>query len=164
MTQLGFSKTSALRRLKNPSEHEQKTPEKSPYKETQAIAFTPQNASLDYKEIAIEQADEKPEKTQKNLDLHGLWDRFCRWVTSTDNRIYIGWFGVIAIPTLSTAAIVFVLAIIAAPAVDMEGTGHMVAGSLLAGNNLITAAVVPTSAAIGLHFYPIWKQLRLMSG
>ena len=85
------------------------------------------------------------------------WERFCRWVTSTDNRIYIGWFGVIAIPTLSTAAIVFILAIIAAPAVDMEGTGHAIAGSLLDGNNLITAAVVPTSAAIGLHFYPIWE-------
>ncbi|MEL6552943.1 MAG: photosystem II q(b) protein [Cyanobacteria bacterium J06621_11] len=89
------------------------------------------------------------------------WERFCRWVTSTDNRIYIGWFGVLAIPTLSTAAIVFVLAIVAAPAVDMNGTGQMIAGSLLDGNNLITAAVVPTSAAIGLHFYPIWEAASL---
>lgn len=85
-----------------------------------------------------------------------FWEQFCRWVTSTDNRIYIGWFGVLMIPTLSTAAIVFLIALIAAPPVDMNGTGEMISGSLLSGNNLITAAVVPTSAAIGLHFYPIW--------
>ncbi|MEM9978709.1 MAG: photosystem II q(b) protein [Cyanobacteria bacterium P01_D01_bin.2] len=89
------------------------------------------------------------------------WERFCRWVTSTENRIYIGWFGMLMFPTLSTAAIVFVLAIIAAPAVDMDGTGRVIAGSLLDGNNVITAAVVPTSAAIGLHFYPIWEAASL---
>ncbi|MFN5862406.1 MAG: photosystem II q(b) protein, partial [Pseudanabaena sp.] len=32
-----------------------------------------------------------------------LWDRFCDWVTSTDNRLYIGWFGIVMIPTLLTA-------------------------------------------------------------
>ncbi|MBL1178440.1 MAG: photosystem II q(b) protein [Pantanalinema sp. GBBB05] len=85
------------------------------------------------------------------------WDRFCRWVTSTENRIYIGWFGILMIPCLSTAAIVFVIAMIAAPPVDVSGAGELLSGSLLSGNNLITAAVVPTSAAIGLHFYPIWE-------
>lgn len=85
------------------------------------------------------------------------WERFCQWITSTDNRVYIGWFGVIMIPTMSTAAIVFLLALIAAPPVDMSGTGTVVSGSLLDGNNIITAAVIPTSAAIGLHFYPIWE-------
>lgn len=85
------------------------------------------------------------------------WERFCRWVTSTENRIYIGWFGVIMIPTLSTAAIVFVIAFLAAPPVDMYGTGTLISGALLDGNNIITAAVVPSSAAIGLHFYPIWE-------
>jgi photosystem II P680 reaction center D1 protein len=89
------------------------------------------------------------------------WERFCRWVTSTDNRIYIGWFGVMMIPTLSTAAIAFIIAFIAAPPVDMAGTGTWVSGSLLDGNNLMTAAVVPTSAAIGLHFYPIWEAASL---
>ena len=24
-----------------------------------------------------------------------LWARFCEWITSTENRLYIGWFGVI---------------------------------------------------------------------
>jgi photosystem II P680 reaction center D1 protein len=84
------------------------------------------------------------------------WEDFCRWVTSTDNRIYIGWFGVLLIPTMATAAITFIIAFIAAPPVDMAGTGAPLSGSLLDGNNLMTAAVVPTSAAIGLHFYPIW--------
>lgn len=86
-----------------------------------------------------------------------LWQQFCGWVTSTDNRIYIGWFGVLMIPTMATAAVTFIIAFIAAPPVDMAGMGTPITGSLLDGNNLMTAAVVPTSAAIGLHFYPIWE-------
>lgn len=89
------------------------------------------------------------------------WERFCRWVTSTDNRIYIGWFGVLMIPTISTAAITFILAFLMAPPVDIEGTGNLLSGALLSGNNLITAAVVPTSPAVGLHFYPIWEAASL---
>ncbi|MEO1372772.1 MAG: photosystem II q(b) protein [Cyanobacteria bacterium J06635_10] len=85
-----------------------------------------------------------------------VWERFCQSVTSTDNRLYIGWFGLVMIPTLSVAAVVFIIAFIAAPPVDMGGWGEPISGSLLDGNNIITAAVVPTSAAIGLHFYPIW--------
>jgi hypothetical protein len=34
-----------------------------------------------------------------------LWERFCAWVTSTENRLYIGWFGCLMIPTLLTAII-----------------------------------------------------------
>lgn len=85
------------------------------------------------------------------------WERFCQWVTSTENRIYIGWFGILMIPTLLTATTVFIIAFIAAPSVDMDGTGIPISGALLDGNNLITAAIIPTSAAIGLHFYPIWE-------
>ena len=94
---------------------------------------------------------------QRRLPTVSPWERFCRWVTSTENRFYIGWFGVIAIPTMCTAATVFVIALIAAPAVDVDGFGHTISGSLLDGNNLLTAAVVPTSAAVGMHFYPIWE-------
>jgi photosystem II P680 reaction center D1 protein len=86
-----------------------------------------------------------------------MWEQFCQWVTSTENRLYIGWFGLLMIPTLSTAAIVFIIAFIAAPPVDIDGIGTPLAGALADGNNVITAAVVPTSAAIGLHFYPIWS-------
>jgi photosystem II P680 reaction center D1 protein len=85
------------------------------------------------------------------------WERFCQWVTSTENRIYIGWFGILMIPTLLTATTVFIIAFIAAPSVDMDGTGTPISGALLDGNNLITAGIIPTSAAIGLHFYPIWE-------
>lgn len=93
---------------------------------------------------------------RKRSDYSQVWERFCEWVTSTDNRLYIGWFGLVMIPTLSTAAIVFIIAFIGAPPVDMGGWGEPISGSLLDGNNIITAAVVPTSTAIGLHFYPIW--------
>ncbi|MCF4969722.1 photosystem II q(b) protein [Nostoc sp. CMAA1605] len=97
----------------------------------------------------------------KERDRSNLWDRFCNWITSTENRMYIGWFGVILIPTALTAAIVFILAFIAAPPVDVDGIREPVSGSLLYGNNIITATVVPTSAAIGLHLYPIWEAASL---
>ncbi|UKO96820.1 photosystem II q(b) protein [Nostoc sp. UHCC 0870] len=90
-----------------------------------------------------------------------LWDIFCNWITSTNNRMYIGWFGVILIPTALTATIVFILAFIAAPPVDLDGIREPVSGSLLYGNNIISATVVPTSAAIGLHLYPIWEAASL---
>ncbi|KAJ1680931.1 hypothetical protein LUZ63_023847 [Rhynchospora breviuscula] len=85
-----------------------------------------------------------------------LWGRFCNWITSTENRLYIGWFGVLMIPTLLTATSVFIIAFIAAPPVDIDGIREPVSGSLLYGNNIISGAIIPTSAAIGLHFYPIW--------
>ena len=28
----------------------------------------------------------------------GSWENFCQWVTDTNNRIYVGWFGVLMIP------------------------------------------------------------------
>ena len=90
-----------------------------------------------------------------------LWSRFCEWVTSTENRLYIGWFGVLMIPTLLTATSVFIIAFIAAPPVDIDGIREPVSGSLLYGNNIISGAVVPTSNAIGLHFYPIWEAASL---
>ena len=85
------------------------------------------------------------------------WDSYLSWVTSTNNRLYIGHFGVLMIPTLLAAATCFILAFIAAPPVDIDGIREPVAGSLLYGNNIISGAVVPSSNAIGLHFYPIWE-------
>ena len=70
-----------------------------------------------------------------------LWARFCEWVTSTENRLYIGWFGVIMIPTLLTATTVFLIAFIAAPPVDIDGIREPVSGSLFYGNNIISGAV-----------------------
>ena len=85
------------------------------------------------------------------------WQRFCEWVTSTENRLYVGWFGVLMIPCLLAATTCFILAFIAAPPVDIDGIREPVSGSLLYGNNIISGAVVPSSNAIGLHFYPIWE-------
>jgi photosystem II P680 reaction center D1 protein len=95
--------------------------------------------------------------TLERLENTSLWSRFCSWITSTENRLYIGWFGVVMIPTLLTATTVFIIAFVAAPAVDIDGIREPVSGSLLFGNNIISGAVVPTSNAIGLHFYPIWE-------
>ena len=89
------------------------------------------------------------------------WEQFCQWVTSTNNRLYVGWFGVLMIPTLLTATTCFIIAFIAAPPVDIDGIREPVAGSLLYGNNIISGAVVPSSNAIGLHFYPIWEAASL---
>jgi len=48
------------------------------------------------------------------------WPEFCEWVTSTNNRIYVGWFGVLMIPCLLTAAACFIVAFIAATPVDID--------------------------------------------
>jgi photosystem II P680 reaction center D1 protein len=80
-----------------------------------------------------------------------LWEDFCSWVTSTNNRLYVGWFGVLMIPTLLAATTCFIIAFIGAPPVDIDGIREPVAGSLMWGNNIISGAVVPSSNAIGLH-------------
>ncbi|MCE3216511.1 hypothetical protein HAX54_006737, partial [Datura stramonium] len=40
---------------------------------------------------------------------------------------------------------------------DIDGICEPVSGSLLYENNIISGANIPTSAAIGLYFYPIWE-------
>ena len=90
-----------------------------------------------------------------------LWDRYVQWVSSTENRIYVGHFGALMIPCLLTATTAFIMAFIAAPPVDIDGIREPVAGSLLYGNNIISGAVVPSSNAIGLHLYPIWEAFSL---
>jgi len=90
-----------------------------------------------------------------------LWDRYTSWVTSTQNRLYVGHFGTLMVPCLLAATICFVVAFIAAPPVDIDGIREPVAGSLMYGNNIISGAVIPSSNAIGLHFYPIWEAASL---
>jgi photosystem II P680 reaction center D1 protein len=91
--------------------------------------------------------------TITNLSRSGIhpWDRFKTWFTSTENRLSVGWFGVLMVPTLLTASVCFVI----------DGIREPVSGGLLYGNTIITAAVVPSSNAIGLHFYPIWEVASL---
>jgi photosystem II P680 reaction center D1 protein len=65
------------------------------------------------------------------------------------------------IPCLLAATTCFVLAFIAAPPVDLDGVREPISGSLMYGNNIISAAVLPTSNAIGLHFYPLYAASSL---
>jgi photosystem II P680 reaction center D1 protein len=90
-----------------------------------------------------------------------IWDRYLEWVSSTENRLYVGHFGVLMVPCLLAATTCFIIAFIGAPPVDIDGIREPVSGSLLHGNNIISGAVVPSSNAIGLHFYPIWEAATL---
>jgi hypothetical protein len=86
-----------------------------------------------------------------------LWERFAAWITSTENRLYIGWFGCLMFPTLLTATSCYIIAFIAAPPVDIDGIREPVVGFLLYGNNIISGAVIFSLNVIGMHFYPIWE-------
>jgi photosystem II P680 reaction center D1 protein len=88
-----------------------------------------------------------------------LWGSFASVVTTTNNRIFIGWFGVCMFPLLVVATCAFIAGFILAPPVDIDGIREPVAGSLLYGNNIISGAVIPSSNAIGVHFYPVWEAL-----
>merc|ERR1719232_188615 len=88
-----------------------------------------------------------------------LWGSLVSVVTTTNNRIFIGWFGVAMFPLLFVATVAYVAGFILAPPVDIDGIREPVAGSLLYGNNIITGAVIPSSNAIGVHFYPVWESL-----
>ena len=59
-----------------------------------------------------------------NRGTSSLWARFCEWITSTENRLYIGWFGVLMIPCLLTATSVFIIGFIAAPPVDITQSAN----------------------------------------
>lgn len=89
------------------------------------------------------------------------WGSFLSFVLSTSNRIYIGWFGILMFPLLAVATVVFLLGFLAAPPVDIDGIREPVAGSLLYGNNIISGSIIPSSNAIGVHFYPVWEAVSL---
>jgi photosystem II P680 reaction center D1 protein len=84
------------------------------------------------------------------------WSLVVSYISSTSNRLYIGWFGVIMFPCLIVGALVYVAMIDLCPPVDIDGIREPVSGSLLYGNNIITSSVIPSSNAIGVHFYPVW--------
>ena len=65
--------------------------------------------------------------TLQRRDSANVWEQFCNWITSTDNRLYVGWFGVLMIPTLLAATVCFIIAFIAAPPVDIDGIREPVA-------------------------------------
>jgi len=90
---------------------------------------------------------------------YSWWGYLIGFLLSTSNRFYVGWFGILMFPCLGLAIIAYVAAFIFAPPVDIDGIREPVAGSLLYGNNIITGAVIPSSNAIGVHFYPVWESL-----
>ena len=98
------------------------------------------------------------------LQQKNTWDQFCDWVTSTNNRLYVGWFGVLMIPCLLAATTCFILAFIAAPPVDIDGIREPVAGSLLYGNNIISGAVVRAAMPSDYTFTQFGKLIHLMNG
>jgi hypothetical protein len=51
-----------------------------------------------------------------------LWEKYLNWVTSVNNRLYVGHFGVLMIPCLLAATACFIMAFIAAPPVDIDGS------------------------------------------
>ncbi|KAI5057747.1 hypothetical protein GOP47_0027762 [Adiantum capillus-veneris] len=79
--------------------------------------------------------------TLERRESASLWGRFCDWITNTENRLYIGWFGVLMIPTLLTATSVFIIAFVAASLVDIHGIREPVSGSLLYAPVAVAAAV-----------------------
>ena len=85
------------------------------------------------------------------------WGGFIGFLLSTGNRLYVGWFGILMFPLIGMATIGYIAAFICAPPVDIDGIREPVAGSLLYGNNIITGGVIPSSNAIGVHFYPVWE-------
>jgi photosystem II P680 reaction center D1 protein len=85
------------------------------------------------------------------------WGRFIGLLLAPSSRVFVGIFGVIMFPTLLVATVTYIVAIIFAPCVDIDGIREPVAGSLLYGNNIMSTAVIPSSNAIGVHFYPVWE-------
>ena len=90
---------------------------------------------------------------------YSFWGYVIGFLLSTSNRLYIGWFGILMFPLISLAAIAYISAFIFAPPVDIDGIREPVAGALLYGNNIISGAIIPSSNAIGVHFYPVWEAL-----
>ena len=122
------------------------------------LKFVPNDLSTESVfETKLSASTLKPMDLQKKgevADLASTWERFSNWITSTDNRLYIGWFGTLMFPTLLAATSCFITAFLAAPPVDIDGIREPVAGSLLYGNNIISGAVVPSSNAIGTSLTP----------
>jgi photosystem II P680 reaction center D1 protein len=123
---------------------------------TSALNFVP--TEVETADVKLNAASLRPMDIEKrDSQLTSTWEKFSNWITSTENRLYIGWFGTLMFPTLLAATTCYITAFIAAPPVDIDGIREPVAGSLLYGNNIITGAVIPSSNAIGIHFYPIWE-------
>jgi len=98
-------------------------------------------------------------KYSTRVRVSAVFGSFVSKILSTSNRIFIGLFGLLMFPVLIISTIAYIIAFFVAPPCDIDGIREPVAGSLLYGNNIITGAVIPSSNAIGLHFYPVWSSV-----
>ena len=87
------------------------------------------------------------------------WSVIIAYIVSTNSRLYIGWFGILLFPLIAVSTIAYIVAFILAPAVDIDGIREPVSSSVLYSNNIITGAVIPSSNAVGVHFYPVWEAI-----
>jgi len=78
------------------------------------------------------------------------------YLLSVNNRLFIGLFGIFMFPCLILASVVYISVYLFGTPCDIDGIREPVAGSLLFGNNIISGSLIPSSNAIGLHFYPVW--------
>ena len=90
-----------------------------------------------------------------------IWGSFLGLVLSTSSRIYIGWFGILMFPVISVSVTAYIAGFISAPPVDIDGIREPVSGSLLYGNNIISGSIIPSSNAIGVHFYLVWEAVTI---
>jgi photosystem II P680 reaction center D1 protein len=58
------------------------------------------------------------------------WGSVISTVLGTNNRLYIGYFGLILFPLIALSTVVYVAGFIMAPPVDIDGIREPVAGSL----------------------------------
>ena len=94
-----------------------------PHTSTTSLGFVPKDVTTTEKvasPFAAADVTNLNAATLTDLDLakskqQPVWDRFCNWITSTENRLYIGWFGTLMFPTLLAATSAFITAFIAAP-------------------------------------------------
>lgn len=94
--------------------------------------------------------------SQSNLSRYSVWGSIIGFILSTNNRLYIGWFGVLMFPLIGLATIAYIFAFVCAPPVDIDGIREPVAGSLTSGNNIITGLLVCTGAVNGAVIRSCW--------
>jgi photosystem II P680 reaction center D1 protein len=82
-------------------------------------------------------------------------------IMGSSNRLYWSAFGLIKAPVLFLATVAYIVGFLINPPVDIDGIREPVSGSLLYSNNIISGAVIPSSNAIGVHFYPVWESNTL---
>ena len=78
------------------------------------------------------------------------------YLLSINNHLFIGLFDIFMFPCLILASVIYINIYLFGTPCNIDRIREPVAGSLLFGNNVVSGSLIPSSNAIGLHFYPIW--------